>query len=98
MATPTEDGSAFILNGEKAIHNERGDCTGADRDGLHAADAGEPEPDEDCAFLVTPDMPGFEITEARMEKCGNSWHGHRTNALYQYACRRKTFWASSARD
>src|SRR5712691_2184678 len=44
-AQPTEDGSHFVLNGEKRYITN-------------------------TAFLVTPDMPGFEILEARMPKMG----------------------------
>ena len=37
------------------------------------------------AFLVTPDMPGFEVVEARMEKCGIRGHGHRPARLPRHA-------------
>jgi alkylation response protein AidB-like acyl-CoA dehydrogenase len=67
-ARPTEDGSHFILNGEKryitnaAIAHEltvmaRTPVPGSDKTAI-------------TAFLVTPDMPGFEILEARMPKMG----------------------------
>jgi len=55
QARPSEDGSHFILNGEKryitnaAIAHELTAIT---------------------AFLVTPDMPGFEMLEERMPKMG----------------------------
>jgi acyl-CoA dehydrogenase family member 9 len=68
QARPTEDGSYFILNGEKryitnaAIAHEltvmaRTPMPGSDKTAI-------------TAFLVTPDMPGFELLEARMPKMG----------------------------
>jgi alkylation response protein AidB-like acyl-CoA dehydrogenase len=68
QARPTEDGSHFVLNGEKryitnaAIAHEltvmaRTPVPGSDKTAI-------------TAFLVTPDMPGFEILEARMPKMG----------------------------
>jgi len=64
QARPSDDGSHFILNGEKryitnaAIAHEltvmaRTPVPGSDRTAV-------------TAFLVTPDMPGFEMLEARM--------------------------------
>src|SRR5256885_236137 len=68
QARPSEDGSHFILNGEKryitnaAIAHEltvmaRTPVPGSDKTAI-------------TAFLVTPDMPGFEILEGRMPKMG----------------------------
>src|SRR5881275_303497 len=68
QARPSEDGSYFILNGEKryitnaAIAHEltvmaRTPVPGSDKTAI-------------TAFLVTPDMPGFEMLEARMPKMG----------------------------
>ena len=68
QARPSEDGSHFVLNGEKryitnaAIAHEltvmaRTPVPGSDKTAI-------------TAFLVTPDMPGFEILEARMPKMG----------------------------
>src|SRR6059036_1638189 len=68
QARPSEDGSYFILNGEKRyITNagiaqvltvmERTPMPGSNKTAI-------------TAFLVTPDMPGFEILEARMPKMG----------------------------
>jgi acyl-CoA dehydrogenase family member 9 len=68
QARPTEDGSYFILNGEKryitnaAIAHEltvmaRVPVPGSDKTAI-------------TAFLVTPDMPGFEMLEERMPKMG----------------------------
>src|SRR5216684_4308099 len=67
-ARPTEDGSHFVLNGEKRyITNAaiahvltvmaRTPVLGSNKTAI-------------TAFLVTPDMPGFEILEARMPKMG----------------------------
>jgi alkylation response protein AidB-like acyl-CoA dehydrogenase len=68
QARPSEDGAHFILNGEKryitnaAIAHEltvmaRTPVQGSDKTAV-------------TAFLVTPDMPGFEMLEARMAKTG----------------------------
>src|SRR5438128_153334 len=68
QARPSQDGSHFVLNGEKryitnaAIAHEltvmaRTPVPGSDKTAI-------------TAFLVTPDMPGFEILEARMPKMG----------------------------
>src|SRR5712672_2361370 len=68
QARLSEDGSHFILNGEKryitnaAIAHEltvmaRTPVPGSDRTAV-------------TAFLVTPDMPGFEMLEPRMPKLG----------------------------
>jgi acyl-CoA dehydrogenase family member 9 len=67
-ATPSEDGSHFILNGEKRY------ITNAAIAQVLTVMARTPIPGSDktavTAFLVTPDMPGFEILEARMPKMG----------------------------
>src|SRR4026209_510986 len=68
QARPSEHGSHFILNGEKryitnaAIAHEltvmaRTPLPGSNKTAV-------------TAFLVTPDMPGFEMLEARMPKTG----------------------------
>lgn len=68
QARPSDDGSHFILNGEKryitnaAIAHEltvmaRTPVPGSNKTAV-------------TAFLVTPDMPGFEMLEARMPKMG----------------------------
>src|SRR5881396_3706613 len=68
QARPSEDGSHFILNGEKryitnaAIAHEltvmaRTPVPGSNKTAI-------------TAFLVTPDMPGFEMLEERMPKMG----------------------------
>ncbi|MEX0586873.1 MAG: acyl-CoA dehydrogenase family protein, partial [Pirellulales bacterium] len=67
-ATPTPDGSAYILRGEK-----RYITNGAIAKVLTVM-ARTPVPGRSdsqiTAFLVTPDMPGFEVIEARMPKLG----------------------------
>ena len=68
-ATPSEDGSHFILNGEKRY------ITNAAIAHVLTVMArtpvpGKPGKEAITAFLVTPDMPGFEILEARMPKMG----------------------------
>jgi alkylation response protein AidB-like acyl-CoA dehydrogenase len=67
-ATPSADGSTYILNGSK-----RYITNGAIADVLTVM-ARTPTPtggeSKVTAFLVTPDTPGFEVVEASMEKCG----------------------------
>src|ERR1700738_2497721 len=68
QARPTEDGSHFILNGEKRY------ITNAAIAQVLTVMARTPVPGSDktaiTAFLVTPDMPGFEMLDARMPKLG----------------------------
>src|SRR5213593_4660684 len=68
-ATPSADGSHFILSGEKRY------ITNAAIAQVLTVMARTPVPGKAgktsiTAFLVTPDMPGFEILEARMPKMG----------------------------
>src|SRR5438309_2052112 len=68
-ATPSAEGSHFILNGEKRY------ITNAAIAQVLTVMARTPVPGKEgktsiTAFLVTPDMPGFEILEARMPKMG----------------------------
>src|SRR5438094_4244225 len=68
-ATPSADGSHFILNGEKRY------ITNAAIAHVLTVMARTPVPGKEgktaiTAFLVTPEMPGFEILEARMPKMG----------------------------
>jgi alkylation response protein AidB-like acyl-CoA dehydrogenase len=68
QATPTEDGIAYILNGEK-----RYITNAAIADVLTVmarTPTGKSGETKITAFLVTPDMPGFEIVEGRVDKCG----------------------------
>src|SRR5438270_385535 len=68
MARPTEDGSHFVLNGEKRY------ITNAAIAHVLTVMARTPVPGSNktaiTAFLVTPDMPGFTMLEARMPKMG----------------------------
>jgi len=67
-AVPSPDGKTWFLTGEK-----RYITNGAIADVLTVM-ARTPVPGSNetrvTAFLVTPDMPGFEVVEARMPKCG----------------------------
>ena len=67
-ATPTDDGTAYILNGEKRY------ITNAAIAQVLTVMARTPVPGKDkdaiTAFLVTPDMEGFEMLEPRMPKLG----------------------------
>src|SRR2546421_7341948 len=68
-ATPTEDGSHFILNGAKRYITNTAIAkvlTVMARTPV----PGKPGKDAITAFLVTPDMPGFEMINGRMEKLG----------------------------
>lgn len=70
-ADPTPDGTAFVLNGTKHYITNGGIAD------VLTVMARTPAPGSDgkggtkvTAFLVTPDLPGFEVVEARAEKCG----------------------------
>ncbi len=67
-ADPTPDGRGYVLNGQKRY------ITNGALAGLLTVMARTPVAGSGdtriTAFLVTPDLPGFEVTEARMEKCG----------------------------
>jgi acyl-CoA dehydrogenase family protein 9 len=70
-ATPTDDGSVYILNGEKRyITNAAIAHVLTVMARTPAPSPGKPDDTKITAFLVTPDMPGFEVVEARAEKCG----------------------------
>jgi len=69
QAQPSEDGSHFILNGEKRY------ITNASIAQVLTVMARTPAPGKEgktaiTAFLVTPDMEGFEMIEPRMPKLG----------------------------
>ena len=68
MAVPSPDNKGFILNGQK-----RWITNGGIAHGLTVM-ARTPVPGSKdtkiTAFLVTPEMPGFEVVEKRMPKCG----------------------------
>jgi alkylation response protein AidB-like acyl-CoA dehydrogenase len=67
-AIPTGDGQTYILNGTKRY------ITNGAVAGVLTVMARTPDPkggdSKVTAFLVTPEMPGFEVVEARMPKCG----------------------------
>jgi alkylation response protein AidB-like acyl-CoA dehydrogenase len=73
-AAPSPDGKTYLLNGEKRYITNGGigqvltvmarTPAAGTPDGAPAAKGGI------TAFVVTPDMPGFEVLEARMPKCG----------------------------
>jgi acyl-CoA dehydrogenase family protein 9 len=68
-ATPSDDGSHYVLSGEKRY------ITNASIAQVLTVMARTPVPnkpgkDAITAFLVTPDMPGFTMLEARMPKMG----------------------------
>ncbi len=67
-ATPTPDGKAWILGGTKRYITNGGIAN------VLTVMARTPVPGSTetkvTAFLVTPDLPGFEVVEARMPKCG----------------------------
>lgn len=79
-ATPTPDGKGFILNGGKRWITNGGIAevltVMARTPGLAG---GANKKKEITAFLVTPDMPGFKVLDARMEK--NSIRGTATGKL-----------------
>ena len=68
-ATPSEDGSHYILNGEKRYITNASiaQCLTVM---ARTPVPGKPGKDAITAFLVTPDMRGFEMLEARMPKLG----------------------------
>lgn len=66
-ATPSEDGKSYKLNGTKHYITNGGIAH------ILTVMAKTPMPDGSqkvTAFLVTPDMPGFKVLEARAPKCG----------------------------
>src|SRR3989454_9971375 len=68
-ATPSDDGSHYVLNGEKRYITNAGIAQ------VWTVMARTPVPDKPgkdaiTAFLVTPDMPGVEMIEGRMPKLG----------------------------
>jgi alkylation response protein AidB-like acyl-CoA dehydrogenase len=66
-ATPTPDGRGYVLNGQKRWITNGGIAQ------VLTVMARTPSSDgkgKITAFLVTPDMPGFEVVEKRMPKCG----------------------------
>ena len=66
-ATPTADGTGYILNGEKRWITNGGI---ADVLTVMARTPDGSGGSKITAFIVTPDMPGFQVVEKRMEKMG----------------------------
>jgi len=79
-ATPSADGKTYLLNGEKRYITNGGIAqmltvmarTPVPNSPLAPGGRGAGGEGETkiTAFLVSPDMPGFEVIEERMEKCG----------------------------
>jgi alkylation response protein AidB-like acyl-CoA dehydrogenase len=68
-AVPTADGTGYVLNGQKRwITN--GGIAQVLTVIARTPGAGKDKKKEITAFLVTPDMPGFQVLEERMEKTG----------------------------
>src|SRR5262249_54560764 len=68
-ATPTPDGSGYILNGTKRwITN--GGIASVLTVIARTPGSGKDKKKEITAFTVTPDMPGFKVLEKRMAKTG----------------------------
>jgi acyl-CoA dehydrogenase family member 9 len=67
-ATPSADGANFLLNGQKRY------ITNGSIAGMVTVMARTPVANSDAtavtAFLVSPDMPGFQVVEPRMAKLG----------------------------
>ncbi|MEM7453923.1 MAG: acyl-CoA dehydrogenase family protein [Planctomycetota bacterium] len=67
-AEPSPDGKGYIINGEKRWITNGGI---ADVLTVMARTPDQAVPDgKITAFLVTPDMQGFQVIEERMDKCG----------------------------
>ena len=83
-ATPSADGKTYILNGEK-----RYITNGAIAQVLtvmaRTPVPGSPAKRKVTAFLVTPDMPGFEVVEARMAQVRHPRHRHGPAGVSQHA-------------
>jgi alkylation response protein AidB-like acyl-CoA dehydrogenase len=67
-ATPSADGRGFVLNGEKRWITNGGIAQVLTVMARTPVDGSSET--KITAFLVTPDMPGFQVLEERMEKCG----------------------------
>ncbi len=67
-ATPTPDGSGFVINGQKRWITNGGIAHVLTVMARTPAENGKGS--KITAFLVTPDMPGFQVVEKRMEKLG----------------------------
>ena len=67
-AAPSADGKGFLLNGQKRYITNGGIAQ------VLTVMARTPDPSDPdgkvTAFLVTPDVPGFQVVDPRMPKCG----------------------------
>ncbi len=68
MATPSPDGKGYILNGQKRWITNGGIAQGLTV--MARTPVKGSAETKITAFLVTPQMPGFEVLEKRMAKCG----------------------------
>jgi acyl-CoA dehydrogenase family protein 9 len=69
-ATPTPDGKAYVLNGTKRWITNGGIADVLTVMARTPGAGGADKKKEITAFLVTPDLPGFQVLEKRMEKVG----------------------------
>ncbi len=67
-ATPSPDGRGYLLNGEKRWITNGGVASVLTV--MARTPSGKGKESKVTAFLVTPDMPGFQVVEERMSKCG----------------------------
>jgi acyl-CoA dehydrogenase family member 9 len=67
-ATPTPDGRGFVINGQKRWITNGGIAQVLTV--MARTPASDGRDSKITAFIVTPDMPGFEVVEQRMEKMG----------------------------
>ncbi len=67
-ATPTPDGKGFVLNGQKRWITNGGLAQALTV--MARTPTADGRDSKITAFIVTPDMPGFEVVEKRMEKMG----------------------------
>ena len=95
-ATPTPDGKTCVLNGKKRYITNGGIAqvlTVMARTPVAGSDETKV-----TAFLVTPDMPGFRVVEARMAKCGIRGTATARLAFENMPVPAETSSAQSARD
>lgn len=75
LAMPTEDGRGYLLKGEKRWITNGGiaqvlTVMARTPDESRRSSDDPLQGSRITAFIVTPDMPGFEVVETRMSKCG----------------------------
>src|SRR4051794_40300961 len=69
-AVPTPDGKGYVLNGTKRWITNGGIAGVLTVMARTPGAGGADKKKEITAFLVTPDLPGFQVVEKRMEKVG----------------------------